>query len=187
MLLKLLSDQDKKEFLEVAELLILSDKPLLWDGKLKEEITPQTNISKISIKQSAQDESLIAEAKAECQQDAPGFLLGGTRMEARIVERLRTFPLHKIEEPETRSVAASAILREILKGKKSEMPSVPKLMLFELMLLALAGGKISSVEWRLLNDFKHHYQVEDYLFGDLLKRAEVTHQEINKTLSIILE
>ncbi len=187
MLLKLLSDQDKREFLEVAELLVLSDKPLLWDGKLTEEITPQTNISNISIKQSAQDESLIAEAKAECQRDSPEFPFASGRMEARIVERLRTFPLQKIEEPGTRSAAVSAILREILKGKKSEIPSVPKLMLFELMLLALAGGKISSVEWKLLNDFKHHYHVEDYLFEDLLKRAEVIHQEINKTLSIILE
>ena len=187
MLLKLLSDHDRKDFIEVAELLILADKPLLWDGKLKDEITPQTNISKISIKKSSSDETLLEEAKAECRLDTHRFFGSGQQIEDRIVERLRTFPLHKIEEPETRLTVASSVLREILKGKKSEMPAVPKLMLFELMLLALAGGRISNVEWRLLNDFKHHYQVEDYIFEDLLKRAEITQQEINKTLSIVLE
>ena len=48
------------------------------------------------------------------------------------------------------------------------MPAVPKLMLFELMLLALAGGRISTSNGVCSNDFKHHYQVEDYIFEGLL-------------------
>lgn len=187
MLLKLLAEQDQKDFIEIAELLVLADKPLLWDGKTKEEITPQTNISKVSIKQAPNYEALLSEARAECRLVTSSFIQTFPSMEDRIVERLKTFALTKIEEPETRLAAASAILREMLKGKKSEIPSIPKLMLFELMTLALAGGQISNIEWGLLNDFKHHYKVEDYIFDDLLERAKVTHQEINKTLAVVLE
>lgn len=60
-------------------------------------------------------------------------------------------------------------------------------MLFELMLFVLGDGEISVIQWNLLDEFGHHYQIDDYIVQDLLERAEVTHQEAQKTIAIILE
>jgi len=60
-------------------------------------------------------------------------------------------------------------------------------MLFELLLVALRDGNISSIEWALLKEFQQHHKLEDFIFDDLLERAEVLNKEVNKTISIVLE
>jgi len=59
MLLKLLPQQDKSGFFEIAELLTICDKPLLWDGVKIENITPQTNLNNISIQKVEKEIALI--------------------------------------------------------------------------------------------------------------------------------
>ncbi|HCL3953840.1 TPA: hypothetical protein N2C02_004198, partial [Pseudomonas aeruginosa] len=60
-------------------------------------------------------------------------------------------------------------------------------ILYELLLVALRDGHISNVEWALLKEYQRHHQLEDFIFDDLLERAETLNQEISKTISIILE
>ncbi len=110
-----------------------------------------------------------------------------TSIESKLVDKIKTFPLQQIDESTTRLQAASMVLKELLADKKYEQPSVPKLMLFELMLVALCGGAISSIQWALLKEFQHHHQQEDFIFDDLLERAETMNREVSRTLSIILE
>ena len=106
----------------------------------------------------------------------------------RLLEKIKNVPLHQIEEPTTRVTAISEVLRTLLeKHKTSGIPSVIKLMQFELMLLALADGSISTIEYHVLNAFKHHHKLDDFTFGDLLERAESTHREAQKTIALILE
>ena len=186
MLLKLISKQEKNNLLEVVEILSISDKPLLWDGKKKDEITPKTDLGKISIEKGEKETALIAGLKAESGEHENIFIFY-ENIEKRLLRKLKQFSLQKIDEPSTRVEAAVTILKEILNEKKYTLPSVPKIMLFELFLVALCDENISNIEWAILKEFQIHYQLEDYIFNDLLERAEVMSREINKTISVILE
>ena len=200
MLLKILSTQDKSDFLVIAELIILCDKPLLCEGKKIEGFTFQTNFDNLTIQKGVTDVALMDELTKECNIDnfvnfsnlmnnGKGFF--GTpineNVEKKLLRKLKKHPLQKLEETTTRLGVALEVLRDLLKDKKSEIPSVPKLQLFELMLVALVDGNISSIQIQLLNEFTQHFKLENYVFTELLERAEVTSREINKTLTIILE
>lgn len=194
MLVKLLFATDKKHLLELLKLLALADKLLLWEGKTKEEITSETDLGKLSIQKGKQETALIADLESEDKQSfdtqfsglfASAF--GSTSVEARLLDKIKTFPAQKVEEPVTRVQAATMILKEMLEGKKFEFPSVSKLMLFELILMALSGSSISIIEWALLKEFQHHHHLEDFISDDILERAETMNKEVSKTISIILE
>jgi len=196
MLTKLLSDSDKKHLLELSKLLALADKPLLWDGKTSDEFTSSTDLSALSIQEGEKERELIAELEQSINPPTLsssfpiGFGFGfvsSTDVGSRLIEVLKTFPIPKAEKPETRVQAATTVLKELLKGKKFELPTAPKVILFELLLVALRDGTITSVEWALLKEFQLHHQLEDFIFDDLLERAETLNQEVSKTISIILE
>lgn len=193
MLIKLLSDPDKKHLVELAKLLALSDKPLLWDGKTSAELTSSTDLNALTILQSEQERELIADLELSAGtavgdfSSVIGWKLSRYEVEPRLIEALKVFPISAAEKPESRVRAASTLLKELLEGKKFDQPSVPKIMLFELILVALRDGNISSIEWALLKQFQQYHRLEDFIFDDLLERAEVLNQEISKTISIVLE
>jgi len=105
----------------------------------------------------------------------------------RLVDVLKTYPFIKMERPEIRVQAALSVLLELLNEKKYDLISTPKVILFELLLVALRDGKITSPELELLKEFQRHHHLEDFIYDDLLERAEVLNQEISKTISIIME
>lgn len=195
MLIKLLSDEDKKHLLELAKLLALSDKPLLWDGKTSEEFTASTNLSALSIQEGEQERELIADLEASAGVNQSGLLAFGfasafyssSDVRERLIEVLKTYPIPKVEKPESRVQAATTVLRELLEDKTFELPTAPKVILFELLLVALRDGQISSIEWALLKEYQAHHQLDDFIFDDLLERAEALNQEVSKTIAIILE
>lgn len=193
MLIKLLSDPDKKHLVELAKLLALSDKPLLWDGKTSAELTSGTDLNALSIQQGEQERELIADLEQSAGTAVEHFSalvawkLSRYEVEPRLIEALKAFPIAMAEKPESRVQAASTLLKELLEDKKFDQPSVPKIMLFELILVALRDGNISGIEWALLKQFQQHHRLEDFIFDDLLERAEVLNQEISKTISIVLE
>lgn len=215
MLLKQLSNDDKRLFLRVAELLCVSDKPILWGGKRSEEITAATNLSDVKIQRGEREELAMADlmlalhatqdkvaGKASSGSSSNSFLnlddivsgissmlnpYTSVQPESLLIERIKKLPIQRAHEPAARANAALEVLRDLLKEKKAILPSVPKLMLFELMMLAMADGAVSSIEWQVLNEFKHHYQIEDHIFDELLARAELTYREAQKTIAIILE
>lgn len=203
MLLKLLSPQDKSDFLDIARLITLCDKPLLCEGKKIEELTSQSNFDNLTIQKAETAVALMDELIKECNvgnlkasQAAWPFANGvkplpnnqiDESIEIKLLKKLKKHPLQKIEETTTRLGVALEVLRDLLKDKKSEIPSVPKLQLFELMQVALVDRSISSIQIQLLNEFAQHFKLENYVFTELLERAEVTSREINKTLTIILE
>ena len=213
MLLKMLSEADKRHFLDLADLLIMADKPLLWEGKTSDEVTSDTDLDELTIEESEQDRELMAELEnsAGIQRGGGGFrsaltlpeIMKQKRMSqftsstnanrsyteimTRVVEVLKTHPLMKMEKPETRLQAATSVLMGLLESKKYELLSTPKIVLFELLLVALRDGHISSTESVLLKQFQQYYQLEDFIYDDLLERAEVLNQEMSKTIAIILE
>lgn len=204
MLVKFLSQADKEHLLELAELLSLADNPLLWDGKRKEEITSETNLNNLSIQIVERESALIAELRSEGEKitslnsyagsissiasiGRASFFSTCSNVKESLIKKLKTLPLHAAEEPANRAEAAKAVMKNLLEGKKFELPSVPKLMMFELMSMALCDGSISSIEWALLKDFQHHHHLEDFIFDDILERAEIVNKEVSKTIAIILE
>lgn len=91
---------------------------------------------------------------------------------------------------ENRIKAAKEVFKEIIEEEyeeNSERPETSKVMLFELFLVAIRDGSISNTEMELLRAFQQHYQLEDFIFDDLLERAEALNNEISKTIAIILE
>jgi hypothetical protein len=193
MLLRQLSLDHKRDFLCIAELLILADKPISWDSNLRKFVwaafDPNSAIERGKRESAAMDELVwkCGRSGGANLDHASGARLGRKEIEPALLKRIDKLPPSTAEESAARATVALAVLRDLLNGRKAETPSVPKVMLFELMLFALAKGSISSIEWQLLNEFKHHYQLEDHIFGDLLERAERTHREEQKTIAIILE
>lgn len=112
---------------------------------------------------------------------------GLSSVEDQLVEQLKTFALHKLELAETRMAAAQAVLAQLLEEHSTARPEAPKIMLFELFLVALRDGSISSIEQDFLKAFQRHYQLEDFIFDDLLERAEALNAEVSKTIALVLE
>jgi hypothetical protein len=189
MLLMHLSDEDQRTFMSVAELLCLADQPLLWGGKRRDQITAGTDIANVSIERSEVESAALEQLQSLLASGTGRFKITLKRhnVERELVQRMQSMPLDQTEQPAVRSNVATEVLRALLKDKTAALPSVPKLMLFELFLLALKDGGISSIEWQLLTEFRHHYGLEDFIFDDLRERAECTHREAQKTLAIILE
>lgn len=128
MLIKLLSDVDKKHLVQLAKLLALSDKPLLWDGKTSDEFTSSTDLDAMSIREGEQERELIADM--EVSAGITGWQTFGfsssSEVHDRLVEVLKSYPVIKVEKPEIRAQAASTVLMELLKGKVFELPATPK-------------------------------------------------------------
>jgi uncharacterized tellurite resistance protein B-like protein len=116
-----------------------------------------------------------------------GARTGTSRVETYLIEELKKFPIHKIELPETRIAAAQTVLAQLLEGQSATRPEPPKIMLFEMFLVALRDGSISSIERELLKAFQHHYEIADFIFEDLLDRAKALNSEVSKTIALVLE
>lgn len=196
MLVKFLSTTDKAHLLDLANLLALSDNPLSWGGKSKDDGASETDLSKLSILKEERESALITELETEgagVPEKAvasrgltdSGFQL--VSIEDMLIEKLKSFPLHKLDDPAIREGAAVSILKKLLEGKFYETSYVPKLMLYELMSMALCDGYISSIEQALLREFQNHHGLRDFVFEDLLVRAEAVNREVTKTIAFILE
>lgn len=223
MFVRLLSSIDKAMLVACAELLSVSDDPLLWDGKAKGDITSSTDLTLLSFKRDSLEVAWISELKNEkalddharssalkivadssmvgwiselknekalydnAQFSAFNFLADSSTVASVLLEKLKKYSLMNVESPEVRLQAATVVLKGILEKQAIVNPSVVKLMLFELISLALRDGCISNIEWGVLKEFQRYYQLEDFIFDDLLERAEAVNQEVTKTIAIILE
>lgn len=205
MLIKMLPKPEKGLLLDLLQLLALSDNPILWDGKRYDELTSDTDLSKLSIQVDESERELISDLERSSGQSLrgsssfegvlAGVLAGGLKsgkaptsiVEEQLIAELKTFPIHKMELPETRVAAAKAVLDKLLEDQSKDRPEPPKIMLFDMILLALRDGSISSIERELLKAFQHHYQIQDFIFEELLDRAEALNSEVSKTIALVLE
>ncbi|MFE8145747.1 hypothetical protein RBA69_00580 [Brenneria goodwinii] len=206
MFIKLLPDNEKLLLLNLARLLAISDKPLLWDGKTKDELTSDSDLSALSIQQGALEKELLSELEQSVKTSqlptmslsaaigAPAAALinastafRGSSIENKLTEKLKAFPLTRIDAAESRVQAATAVLKTLLKEKQADDPIIPKVILLQLILIALRDGNISNIEWSLLKEIQLHYQLQDFIFKDLLERAEALNSEISKTIALVLE
>ena len=188
MLIKLLSEPEQTLLLGLTELLALSDNPLLWDGKEYDAITSNTNLSDLSIQINDQEKELITDLQRSAGHEEYGessYLI--QEIKELLEDQLKTFALHKQELTETRITASQAVLTQLLEERPTSRPEAPKIMLFEMFLVALRDGAISAIEQELLKAFQCHYQLEDFIFDELLERAEALNAEVSKTIALVLE
>jgi len=175
-------------------------------AKRYDELTSDTDLSKLSIQVDELERELISDLERSSGQSPArkfelfegvlaGVLAGGLKsgkaptsiVEEQLIAELKTFPIHKMELPETRVAAAKAVLDKLLEDQSKDRPEPPKIMLFDMILLALRDGSISSIERELLKAFQHHYQIQDFIFEELLDRAEALNSEVSKTIALVLE
>lgn len=194
MFLHMLSDKDKEEFLKIATLVSLSDNPLHWDGKTLEELTGNVVLDVAAFQEIETEKTLIDSLARECGEGISAFtrIFNGRSQHdvgTRLLKKLVVLPLAKMNSPDERIEAASSVMNELLHhaGTDLGLPSISKVMLYELMLLALADGEISAVEGALLKQFAAQQRLDAYTYDDLLERAEGMNREASKTLSLILE
>ncbi|WP_227317328.1 hypothetical protein [Cedecea davisae] len=192
MFINMLPEEKKVLLVELARLLALSDNLLLWDGKAKDELTSDSNLNNLSIQKNAPETELLEEMAQYAPARSyplPGILEAewDQDTEKRLIEKLKGFPLSKIDEPESRIQAATSVLKTLLEGQKMEDLATPKIILFQLFLVALRDGQISNIEWMLLKEIQLYYKLPDFIFKDLLDRAESLNSEMSKTLALILE
>ncbi|WP_279046006.1 hypothetical protein [Cedecea davisae] len=102
MFINMLPEEKKVLLVELARLLALSDNPLLWDGKAKDELTSDSNLNNLSIQKNALETELLE----EMAQYAPARsypLIGILEVEwdkdteKRLIEKLKGFSLSKID------------------------------------------------------------------------------------------
>lgn len=190
MFLQMLSSDEQELFLQVAWLICISDDPLLWDGKTESEITGETDLSEISIQYEKSEQAIMESLVRECS-DARYWEEDGSEREAieeSLTDRLKSLPITKQNDPEQRQKIAVEILSGYFKKKiKQSSPASPKIMLYELLLLAMADGEISSVEGALIEQFITIQKIDVGTYEDVLERVQCMNREVAKTLSLILE
>ena len=103
------------------------------------------------------------------------------------MEVLKTYPFIKLKTEKCRIQAAVTVLAELLEATRYTTLSTSKIILFELLLVALRDGRITDAETAILKEFQTRCGLEDFLYEDLLERAEALNSEMSKTLSIVLE
>jgi len=192
MLMKLLSSSHQSLLIDLSELLALSDNQLLWDGKSADEITSDTDLDELSIQQNDLERELIDEMKRSSDNDYHlsariGYFSDRSIAKSKLIKTLKTYPITKSELPDTRIESAITVFKELIEGESFEEISVPKIMLYELFLVALQDGHISEVEMAFLKAFQDHFEIEDFMFDDILERAEALTQEMSTTISLVLE
>jgi hypothetical protein len=192
MLMKLLSSSHQSLLIDLSELLALSDNQLLWDGKTADEITSDTDLDELSIQQNDLEREFIDEMKRSSDNDYHlsariGYFSDRSIAKSKLIKTLKTYPITKSELPDTRIESAITVFKELIEGESFEEISVPKIMLYELFLVALQDGHISEVEMAFLKAFQDHFEIEDFMFDDILERAEALTQEMSTTISLVLE
>lgn len=216
MYLSVLSDRQKDQFLNFACLVSLCGGAVLWDGKKESELTGTTDLTKISINTSDGEKEAILSLAEECghQDDDWRIKRRFENIEKALLEKIKLLPLSNQNDPSQHLTAATSILNDIeskgdaglnLEGfifamstKISDQarttaeqepisPSVPKIMVYELMQFCLASGGFSSIKLLLLKEISRRIGLKDFLFDDLLERAESVQREIKRTTSIIFE
>lgn len=201
MLIKLLDDSSKKHLINLARLLSLSDNSLLYGDKLRGEISEdEIDFYTLSIQEDDQERELILELElsaglrsnsdaslSEVMKQVVEAKKEAHRHQARLIEEITKFGKSEWESDQVRAQAAISVLKKILGEKSFSNPAPPKIILFELILVALRDGNISNIEWALLKEFQKYHQLDDFIFDDLLERAEALNQEVSKTISIVLE
>lgn len=213
-MLHMLSTEHKKAFLQIARLLNLSDNDLVIKKGQEEEKLCNSELESVSFLEVESENSILQGFMRECGKmdeteasEAPSDV---NHIGKALLTELGNGVLKKhLNDPEQRLRSASLILKNILSGSGLTVtadneakepleieeasfhdyntPSIAKIMLYELILMAMADGDISDIEWSLIRKFADYTGVEGFILDDLRERAEATNIEATKTLALILE
>lgn len=208
MFLQMLSSDEQSLFLKAAWLVSISDNPLLWGGKTEDEITSNTDLENITFVHNKAERAILEGFMNECdRKDFADEDDEAQWLEDSLIEKIKEQPIKKQSDPLLRQQLAEETLSELFSSRSGGIglfqfatrvanqektfqpssPSAAKIMLYELLLLALADGSVSGIEGVLIKKFCTLLQIDDETYDDILERAEGMNREAAKTLSLILE
>ncbi|VFS49013.1 hypothetical protein [Budvicia aquatica] len=127
MLIKLLPEDQKMHLLDLAKLLTLCDKPLLWNGLSKDELTSDTDLDALSIQQGERENELLSDLVQSVASRLWPMSNREASIENMLKEKLKASPLIKIDTVENRVQAAMAVLKTLLEEKCTDAPPFLKL------------------------------------------------------------
>jgi len=197
-----------KDLVVITGLLALVDRPLRNSFDWKD--VDADNISKISIEQHEKiakihkDDDCIYHAIIgnSSVSSALLFSLGRDRagirgnadfsgIKEKLEEEIKRLPLRKITDAEEgRRQAFSTVMHKLIDEFKFER-NLQNPRIFSLWLLMLAlemdVGVISPNKFAFIDEFRRAFDIEDDVFEDLQERAVSLRNELEKTMSIIIE
>jgi hypothetical protein len=202
MLIKLLGLPEQRLLLNLVNLLSLSDNPLHWTGKDSDSGASEPDLYSLTISIDDQEKALIKTIEYEILSsfddddsyfgsndshyavDVKGRLNYAMSM---LISEIKKHPESELESEGTRLTSVLNVLEIFLRGESFDDVSVPKIILYEMFLVALSDGHISDIEMAVLKSFQAHFEIEDFMFDEILERAEALTQEISTTISLVLE
>jgi len=105
-----------------------------------------------------------------------------------LIDLLKNVPLKlDASAPEVRAPLVSTVLRKLLQENELGGRYHVKIVLFELVLMAFADGKISAIELHVLKDIQHHCGLDEESFNEILEQAEIVSSITQKTIALIVE
>lgn len=184
MLIKLLSPEDRLYVVELAVLIAISDSPLLWNKKTRDQIaSDEMDLEYLSFKEDEQESDLIS----ELVQSVEGSSFIRARVESSLLLEIKKYHKLRADSPATRLAAAKVMMDNAFEGRVTASPAIPKIAMFELVLVALRDGSISEIQKSLLKHFQNHYQMHDFIVDEIIERAEALTTEVAKAISLVLE
>ncbi len=232
MYLHMLNKEEQELFLSLAILLQISDDEILWDGKTLDELTPATDMKKVSFVISEQEEIVLLGYLKELDKlslnidsfDEKSYgairlsknllnldmnnnghtilanfaaALGGysgfsVSVYKAFIDILAQYPVHKQNDLNTRTEAIKKffeahfddILNEI---KQKSTPSVAKIFVYELQIMAMSNEELSDTEKMILDRVSELLDIDTVTKEDLLECAIETTKQVARTLALILE
>lgn len=195
MYLHLLTDAQQNQLKMIAVVLSFSDNEVLWDGRRQDELTGETDLTKVAFVHVEQEFLLLKAMERES-----GGLVSGVNFDhaiwrferhielvaGRLLSGLRPLPISMQNNVSERIQISRAVIEDLTRD--TEIESAPlKVMVLELLLLALADGEISSIEGELIRGFADAHGLDADTFDKLLGHAMDINREAAKTISIIFE
>lgn len=195
MYLHLLTEDEQSQLKALAAVLSFSDNEILWDGRRQDELTGETDLKKVAFVHVEQELLLLKAMEREagglriganCDYDLQSFEHHIGHVASSLLTGLRSLPISK-QNSESERIRVSREAVDYLTHKIEIGSASLRVMVLELMLLALADGEMSFIEGELIRGFAEANGLDGDSIDELLKHAENINREAAKTISIIFE
>jgi len=85
-------------------------------------------------------------------------------------------------------VLPCALDEKLKKLNLEDLPQhIPRVMMHELIMVALCDGEISENKMMLLKQVQNHFGIDDESFQDLLEQGKILRKQLDRSTYIILE
>ena len=205
-----LPQEKKLELLKIIRLLQIFDAPILWGGKMEDEITGDTNLSDISFQISDYLKELWENVVNIYGADQYQIIENSINaLEKELLENISTLRINKQNNQDERLKIATTFLHtainkdninkkavwpfstsnndiseKSLSNTDSNIQRKSRIILFEAIRLS---GNLTDAKRNLLQVVSLMYKIDGESFNELLSQALVLHKEMKRSVNLVLE